>query len=360
MKRIRVMIVEDSDVVRKLLEAIIGRDPRLEVAASVHSAEEALQLLHRVAPDVISMDIRLPGMNGFEATQRIMAERPTPVVVISASVESDDLKISMNALRAGALAVLEKPVGLNHDSYHSLAHQICSQLVLMSDVRVVRQRHRKAVPRPAPVLSGDVETSGREPVPCGPFKLLGIVTSTGGPEALTELLRGIPRDFALPVVLVQHIVPAFLAGFASWLGGIYGHQVSIAEAGEIPRPGNIYVAPAEQHLRIGRTGRFTLTDEPPVSYQRPSGTVLFQSMAQNLGPQALAVLLTGMGEDGAAGMLEIREAGGYTIAEDETTAVVNGMPAAARRIGAVCESLPLGEIAPRLIQLAREKQEVAP
>src|SRR5580693_8774798 len=139
-QRIRVMIVEDSRPVREMLEYIIGNDPRLEVAASVGSAEEALRKLHKISPDVISMDIRLPGMNGFEATQRIMAEKPTPIVVVSASVESEELKISMNALRAGALSVMEKPVSTSHQDYAALAERLCTQLVIMSEVRVIRQR----------------------------------------------------------------------------------------------------------------------------------------------------------------------------------------------------------------------------
>src|SRR5713101_3244743 len=140
MKKIRVMIVEDSRVVREMLEFVIGRDPRLEVAAAVDSAEEALRILHRVSPDVISMDIRLPGMNGFEATQRIMSDKPTPIVVVSASVEAEDLKISMNALRAGALAVIEKPVGTNHRDYQVLANRLCTQLAILSQVKFIRQR----------------------------------------------------------------------------------------------------------------------------------------------------------------------------------------------------------------------------
>src|SRR6266853_3993352 len=154
-KRIRVMIVEDSRPVREMLEYIIGNDARLEVAAAVSSAEEALRNLDKVSPDVISMDIRLPGMNGFEATQRIMAERPTPIVVVSASVESEELNISMNALRAGALSVMEKPVSTSHRDYADLAGRLCTQLVIMSDVRVIRQRARRDLGLQSPVSAVD-------------------------------------------------------------------------------------------------------------------------------------------------------------------------------------------------------------
>lgn len=347
MRKIRVMIVEDSRVVREFLKELIGRDPRLEVAAAFGSAEEALAQLERVAPDVISMDIRLPGLNGFEATQQIMARRPTPIVVVSASVEAEDLNISMNALRAGALAVVEKPVGLSHKDYEALAERVCTQLAIMSQVKVIRQRIDRGLrfgpPQPTPAARP-------VSIPPGPFRMLGVVASTGGPNALAKLLGGLPADFPLPVLLVQHIGGAFLDGFVAWLDGLSPLRARLARDGETPGPGTIYLPPADQHLRV-EGGRLAVRGGTTVSQQRPSGTVLLQSMAQALGPAALGVLLTGMGDDGADGLGAVRAAGGYTIAEDESTAVVYGMPAAAVQRGAVCESLPLPEIAPRVLEL---------
>lgn len=344
MTKVRVMIVEDSYVMREFLRHLIGQDPRLEVAAAVDSAEEALRVLHRLSPDVISMDIRLPGMNGFEATQRIMSEKPTPIVVVSASVESEDLKISMNALRAGALSVVEKPAGTQHHDYHALANKLCSQLVLMSQVKVVRQhRNRRALIDSQ--AAGSASPSAT--MPAGPFQALGIVASTGGPAALQSLLSALEGQFPLPILLVQHIASGFLEGFASWLASVCPFRVVVSQDGDLPTRGVVHVAAADRHLRlVGK--RLRLDVSPPVSSQCPSGTVLLRSMAESLGPAALAVLLTGMGDDGAAGLKDIRDAGGYTIAEDESTAVVYGMPAAAVQLKAVCESLPLPEIAPRL------------
>jgi len=352
-KRIRVLIVEDSAATRMLLERIVADDPRLEVAASVASGEDALNVIDRVAPDVISMDIRLPGIDGFETTRRIMAERPTPIVVISASIEAEDLAISMNALRAGALSVLEKPVGLSHAAYQAVAQRMCRTLVLMSDVKLVRQRgmrsptigmHRTARARSSP-------PQGLRCVRRSPGKILGLVASTGGPNALVELLGDLGADYPLPILVVQHITPAFLNGFVRWLDNTVELPVRAAADGTVPEPGNVYVAPADRHLRLDRW-RLRLVDEPAVSGQRPSGTVLFESMARCAGAGAVAVLLTGMGDDGAEGMRQIHVAGGHTIAEHETTAVVYGMPAAAISRGAVCESLPLPMIAPRLRELA--------
>lgn len=351
LKRIRVMIVEDSRPVREMLEYIIGNDARLEVAASVGSAEEALRRLHEVSPDVISMDIRLPGMNGFEATQRIMAEKPTPIVVVSASVESEELKISMNALRAGALTVMEKPVSTNHHDYAALAEKLCTQLVIMSEVRVIRQRVRRHLGMRA-TTPGVAAVPSEPTIPpmAGTFHMLGIVASTGGPNALVKLLGDLGKKVPVPVLLVQHITPSFLKGFVSWLGGVSPLPVLEATDGMRPKGGHIHVAPADAHL-ILEGSYLRLESSAPVCMQRPSGTVLFQSMARVLGSKCLGVLLTGMGEDGAAGLRSVRDAGGYTIAEDETTAVVYGMPAAAVNMGAVCESLPLDEIAPRVSQL---------
>src|SRR5258708_37576926 len=181
MKKIRVLIVEDSKVIREFLEHIIGNDPRLEIVGAVESAEQALLILDRAAPDVISMDIRLPGMNGCEATQRIMAERPTPIVVVSASVEKEDLRITMNALQAGALTVLEKPVGTSSAEYEALAERLCTQLAIMSQVKVVRRRiAMRPAQRPEATLVS---------LP-GTCRMLGIVSSTGGPTALAHLLNG--------------------------------------------------------------------------------------------------------------------------------------------------------------------------
>ena len=346
MRKIRVMIIEDSDVVRMLLEEIISRDPRLEVAASVSSAEEGLQLLHKVAPDVISLDIRLPGMNGFQATKRIMSEKPTPIVVVSASVEKEDLKISMNALKAGALTIVEKPVGTTRSDYQEMADQIRTQLAIMSAVKVVRQRRS---PSPSP----GARPSGLQAHPVrknGTFRVLGIATSTGGPNALERLLNGLPADFSLPILIVQHITPSFLQGFAAWLDDVCPFAAAVARDGEVPVAGKVYVAPTESHLTV-RAGRIRLDPGPPVSSQRPSGTVLFESLACEFGSRAIGVLLTGMGDDGARGLVELRTVGGYTIVEDESTAVVYGMPQAAVRLGAACESLPLHEIATRVLDL---------
>jgi two-component system chemotaxis response regulator CheB len=354
MAKIRVMIIEDSKVIREFLEYIIGEDPRLDIAASVGSAEEALEILHRVSPDVVSMDIRLPGMNGVEATKRIMSEKPTPIVVVSASVESQDLQITMNALEAGALTVLEKPAGTISADYEASASRICTQLAIMSQVKVVRQRISVR-----PIVSPGAPPRPRlEPPRFAEYRMLGVVGSTGGPNALLALLGGLGGDFPLPIALVQHITASFLEGFAAWLRSACPLAVEIVRDRVKPAPGTVYLAASDRQLWVTSEGLRANHSEPAWT-QRPPGTILFQSMAQALSAQAMGVLLTGMGDDGAEGLLEIRKKGGHTIAEDESTAVVYGMPAAAVRLGAVCDSLPLPAIAPRILELCVAKGKLA-
>lgn len=346
-KPIRVLIVEDSLVVRELLKHIIGADQRFDIVGAVETAEAALQMLDMVEPDVISLDIRLPGMNGLDATLQIMARRPTPIVVVAANVDDDELNIAMNALRAGALAVVEKPVGVTNVAFEAMAARLCTQLLIMSQVKVVRQG-----------INRGLNFGTAEPVvvasPRGPangYSMLGIVSSTGGPQALTQVLGGLDKSFPLPILLVQHITASFLEGFVSWLASVTPFDVRIAKGGETPAPGTVYVPPQERHMVL-RGGRLVVFDDPPVHSQKPSGTVLLSSMAKDLGRRAIGVVLTGMGSDGADGMADLSKACAHTIAEDESTCVVFGMPAAAAKLGAVKEMLPLPNIASRLAQLS--------
>ena len=267
-------------------------------------------------------------------------------MVVAANVDDDELGIAMNALRAGALSVVEKPVGVSNAAFQAMSDRLTTQLAIMSQLKVVRQGLGRGLsfgtdiaPPPAPPRSGQGYT------------MLGIVSSTGGPQALVQLLGSLPPTFPLPILLVQHITASFLDGFVSWLAGVTPFAVTIAKNGDVPKAGTVYVPPADRHLGIER-GRLVVRDDPPLASQRPSGTVLLSDMARDLGKRGIGIILTGMGADGADGLAEMRKAGAYTIAEDESTCVVFGMPASAAKLGAVIEMLPLPAIAGRLRDLA--------
>lgn len=346
--RIRVMIVEDSLVSSVLLADIIRQDPRFDLAGVVHSGEDAIESLGRMKPDAITMDIRLPGIDGLETTRRIMSARPTPIIVVAGDVYASERRLSVDALGAGALCVLEKPGG-SPQRLRKFAQELRTQLVIMSQVRLVRRRLQQ--PRLAPLPSQPARFSSNGP---RRWDMLGIVASTGGPNALVEVLSGLCGSFPLPTLIVQHMTSSFSQAFAEWLNDVCPLPVALASNGVQPQPGHVYVAPADRHLRL-QGGCLRLDHGPLVSQQRPSGTILLDSMARELGPRAIGVVLTGMGEDGAVGLGAIRAAGGAAIAEHESTAVVYGMPAAAVRLGAAAESLPLGKIAGRIRQLMGER-----
>lgn len=345
MKRIRVLIVEDSAVVRELLRRIIASDPRFEIAAAVASAEEGLEILDRAAPDVISLDIVLPGMQGIEATRRIMSHRPTPIVVVSASVGCE-VNLTMDALRAGALSVVEKPVATSYADYEAIAARLRTQLAIMSEVKVVRQHVRREPYAPLAL---------RRPSRGG-YRMLGIAASTGGPAAIMEVLRGLGKRFPLPILVVQHMTPGFIDGFGSWLAHASSFPVEIVRDKAPLLAGKVYLAPEDRHLVV-EAGCARAIPSQPAELHRPSANVLFSHIARSAGDAGLGALLTGMGDDGAQGLLALREAGGYTIAEDESTAVVYGMPGAAVRLRATSEALPLTAIGPRIRELVRDSME---
>jgi two-component system chemotaxis response regulator CheB len=341
MKRVAVMIVEDSPVVRELIADALGADPRLTVACAVDSAEKALRLLPRMSPDVISMDIRLPGMDGIEATRRIMEDCPTPIIVLAADSRNETTKSAMQALHAGALIVVEKPSIESAAAYAAMARRLCDQFVNMSEVKVVRQRFNGGF---IPYVRR-VRSPSRSAV-----DVIGIVASTGGPAAVAKLLRDLGAIDVPPILIVQHMASNFIEGYASWLDSVSPLRVAIGHELEEPVPGRVYVAPGNCHLTY-RAGQLRLTAAGNHGHV-PSGDMLFGSLAAHAGARALGVLLTGMGDDGARGLLDMRRAGSHTIVQNQATSAVYGMPGAAWELGAACEQLPIDAIADRIAGLA--------
>ena len=340
---IRALVADDSPTARSILTALLATDPAFEVVGEAEDGNEAVELARRHRPDVITMDIQMPHRDGFEATKRIMNELPTPIVICS-SLDVRDVAISLEALRAGALAVLPKPGGPGTEQFEQESRHFVATVKAMARVRIIRRPGQQQPPPP------DAQLRPLERRQVRP-EVVGVVASTGGPAALHQILSALPRDFRVPVLVVQHIAIGFAEGLASWLDGASPLRVKVAAAGEKLEGGTVYVAPDNRHLGASADGRVLLSDAPPLGGFRPSGSFLFESLAASFGPSTLGLVLTGMGRDGTEGLRALRRAGGTVLAQDEASCDVFGMPAAAISAGLTDLVLPLPTIASQLTKL---------
>jgi two-component system chemotaxis response regulator CheB len=350
-RTIRVLIADDSQTVRNHLAGMVNAVPGMIVVGEASDGEEAVARVEALRPDVVSMDIRMPRMDGLEATRRIMVQCPTPIVIVSALLETD-VDLSIRSLEAGALAVVPRPAK-PEPMQDSFQKQFINALTAMSGVSLVRRRvglERSSEPIQASLV-----------VPAARAELVVIGASAGGPSALCEVIGKLPPDYPIPVVIVQHMPDEFMAGLVRWLGGQVRLPVELAEEGQILSRGRVYVAPGGSHLTVARYGRrlvAQLREDTGTEAYCPSVNVLFKSAALACGAECVGVILSGMGDDGAAGMMALREAGAATLAQDQATCTVFGMPGAAIERGAVQTILPLGDIPTTLIRLAGTPTEL--
>ncbi len=430
---IGVLIVEDSAIAAELLTSILESDPDIRVLGVARDGVEAVEMAPRLKPNLITMDVWMPQMDGFATVEQIMAYHPTPILVITTSLARSDIDISLTMLAAGALDIMEKPSHLDEATWERQSRELIRKVKLLARVRVVTHlRGRRPgrgtppppilAPVPAPVpaprrepgspsappptpaevpLGYSMRTAIGQPIvrpvaapeepattrrnppgespprrsgvlvpparsgiaptfslpPHAPgqpgtnrYRVLTIASSTGGPQALLTLLRALPPAFPLPIVIVQHIAAGFTQGLAEWLARECRRPVACAADGDKPHPGSVLLAPDGHHLMLGNDGRVHLAAGAPNGIC-PAADVLMESTAAVYDARAIGVILTGMGRDGAEGMKAMRLAGGYTIAQDEQTSIIFGMPRAAIALGVIDEVLPLDHIAPRLEQL---------
>ncbi len=348
---VRVLVVDDSPVARELLAHVLGAAPRIEVVGMASDGEEAVREAERLRPDVILMDIHLPGMDGFAATRRIMETTPTRIVMATATSDASEVAANFRAIDAGALAVLAKPRGPGHPRFDVEAAELIRTVRVMSEVPVVKRWPRHVDASSAPAAPGGLGLRPRSSI-----RVVVAGASTGGPIALKELLSALPKDLPAPILVVQHISDSFVDGFAQWLGDSSGYAVRVATDGEETRSGVAYVAPSGSHLQVRSPGTVALVDGPKEHGVKPSVSVLFRSAAAAFGAAAAAVLLTGMGRDGAQELKLLRDGGSATFAQDRESSVVFGMPGAAVALGAAQYVLPPQKIAMMLAGLvARDR-----
>lgn len=354
MKRVRVLVVEDSLTIRRRFCECLAADPELEVAGEAADGKQAIELCGALRPDVITLDMVLPVMSGLTATEYIMAYVPTPILIVSASMNRGDLFRTYDALAAGAVDVLEKPTGDDVDA--AWERRFIASVKLVAKIKVITHPRARLAPATrvaatAPVRSvatpiASALSSARQ------YSILACGASTGGPAAIVDILRALPMVLRVPMLFALHIDEPFSAPFADWLDAQSPHRVALAHDRQSvdELAGKVVMAPPGQHLIVSG-GRLRLTGDPPRHSCRPSIDVLFESLAIERGSAVLACLLTGMGRDGAAGLLSIRRAGGFTIAQDEATSVVYGMPREAALLGAAERILPLPQIGPEIAAL---------
>ncbi len=342
---IRILIVDDSEVSVRILQAIFDSQDDIQVVGVASNGHKAISLNIKLKPDLITMDINMPVMDGFEATRIIMSTNPTPIVIISSYIQDNECGNTFQALEEGALAVLNKPDDISQPDFENNSTEIIDTIRAMVEVKLVRRTRRnfnKEFFKP------------NDSKPANQYKIIGLVSSTGGPQTLIKIISSLPISFPVPIVVVQHISQGFITGLINWLRGHTLLEIRLAENNKMLQAGCIYFAPDNFHLKIIEIqGELfsQLSKSEPVNRFRPSGTILLDSLSQACGSNTIAGILTGMGTDGAEGMDKLHKTGAYTFVQDEDSSIVYGMPSAALSLECVDKVIPLPEIAKHITEL---------
>lgn len=350
---INILIADDSNTEAAILRHIFEAEPNLSVVGHARNGAEAVRLVPLLKPDIITMDIKMPVMDGILATKEIMEKFPTPIVIISSNLNDGPLGCTFQALEAGALSVLKKPLNITSSTFEHDKRRMLNAIFAMAEIKLLKQR--------APIKREDNRTQSSTVIPkklpsqSAHYELIAIGASVGGTTALNAIISKLPLNFPLPIVVVQHIMPGFIRGFANWLNNNTPLTVKEIANNEILKKSHVYFAPDNFHLEIHRINHHLtarLVKSTSISGFCPSITVLLKSVAESCGRRGIGVLLTGMGNDGAEGLLALKNAQGHTIIQDKESSIVFGLAGVAQSMGAVDVVVPLEQIANYLIKVA--------
>lgn len=336
---IKVLVVDDSPTIREIMKDILSSDKDIEVIGAVSNGEEAIRFMGKNKPDIITMDIDMPKMNGFEATRKIMETTPVPIVIITALFNSKDIDRTFQAMEAGAVSVIEKPTAITDDDFDKASQNIVHMIKLMSEIKVIKRKTIYKNKKTGPLENYKSKNT------LSSIKIAAIGVSTGGPPVLQSIFSKLPSNIKIPILVVQHITPGFIEGLVDWLSGVTEYPIHIAVHGEKVLPGHIYFAPDGFHMEIRGDGKIFLNGAEKENGLRPAVSFLFRSIARYYGKNSIGILLTGMGKDGAEELKLLKDIGAITVAQDKETSIVYGMPGEAVKLDAATYILPPEKIA---------------
>lgn len=354
-KSVHILVVDDSQLVRNILKEIFHNDPDLHVVGEAVNGKEAVRMTRELKPDIITMDIQMPEMDGFEATEQIMAYTPTPILIFSSAIDKSEQYTSFKAISLGALDNMSKP-DITQEGFDLIAETLVKKVKMLSNIKVIPHIRAKLKSTGLEIKAEEKRAHRRKTsAENSKYRLVAVGASTGGPMALAKIFSAIPHGFPVGVVIVQHISRGFIDSFVEWLGTQTALKVKVAEHGEPVSGGTVYFAPDDVQMEVTPKNTILLDrDLPQWGEFKPSVNHLFKSAGRNLGERAVGVILTGMGEDGARGMEEMHRHGSYTIAQDRETSLIFGMPRAAIDSRCVHTVLPLDKIADEIMKKINE------